>query len=253
MVLFVLVNIVVTFLLLGILNINRNGMESMEFISDGELLRFLGESDMGDVFPVLNTVGGLPDQTLEVSGMDNNEVFLRISPANSSYISVGPSGMSFVSEKGFTVRDPKSGKVYFSTDFEEQETLPEEVQNLEVKQMTTNRLTGDINERFRVESPKRVTLRGSEGVIVNGKDISIDADGDIELASTEGHIQFVVSENGGDYILGRTKDLPRVPREGDVSTKEGYKVCVCSNSGLIFAVPGVNTCEQANEDENPCA
>lgn len=72
-------------------------------------------------------------------------------------------------------------------------------------------------------------------------------------------IAFVFKEGG---LVLEGSDGPFVENVASLSyaggsdppdlSQETLKLCVCINSGKLFAVPAPFTCDQANEDENPC-
>ena len=54
-----------------------NGMQGMEFIPVGKLLRFLEDSDMNNVYLHDNTVHSLPYTHMEISGSKDQTVKFR--------------------------------------------------------------------------------------------------------------------------------------------------------------------------------
>jgi hypothetical protein len=64
----------ITGTILAVLGIGREGVASLEFIPKGLLLRFLQDSDMGDVILTETEFGSLPDQPLELSASHQGKV-----------------------------------------------------------------------------------------------------------------------------------------------------------------------------------
>ena len=63
----------------------------------------------------------------------------------------------------------------------------------------------------------------------------------------------LVLEGGGEGIyLAKSRQLP-LTSQGGSRAETSFKICVCLESGRLFGVPAPLRCDQANEDENPCA
>lgn len=71
-------------MLLSVLRIGY-GMESMEFIRSGQLLRFLNHADMGTVIPDTGIIGGFAESDLPIVG-DNQPVRLILLINSLSYL-----------------------------------------------------------------------------------------------------------------------------------------------------------------------
>lgn len=63
-----------TWLIMGVLRIGHSGMESLEFLPHGELLRFLEDTEIDHVFPVLDTLGSSHEDSLEIWADNDQEV-----------------------------------------------------------------------------------------------------------------------------------------------------------------------------------
>jgi len=64
----------ITGTILTVLNIGREGMSYLEFIPNGLLLRFLKNSNMGDVLLMETEFGSLPNQPLELTASEHGQV-----------------------------------------------------------------------------------------------------------------------------------------------------------------------------------
>ena len=59
---------------MGSLRISKDGMGTLEFIPSSRLLRFLGNSDVGEAVLIENTLSSLPETGIELSGMTDQQV-----------------------------------------------------------------------------------------------------------------------------------------------------------------------------------
>ncbi|GIY04030.1 hypothetical protein CEXT_343431 [Caerostris extrusa] len=111
-----LINLAVIVVLLSILRIGY-GMESMEFITGGKLLRFLSHADMGTVIPDSGVIGGFIGSDLPIIG-DNQPIIFRTT-SGLNFGKYGPSMeihhdhtvISGIDE--FLLQSPTSGKSIF--------------------------------------------------------------------------------------------------------------------------------------------
>ena len=59
------------------LGIGREGMSYLEFIRNGVLVRFLKDSDLGEILLMETEFGSLPDQPLELTASADGQVSER--------------------------------------------------------------------------------------------------------------------------------------------------------------------------------
>ena len=67
-----------TVTILGSLKIGKEGRTALEFVPQGLLLRFLGDSDMGqNVIPTQNEIISLPHREITISAMNDQSVCIQ--------------------------------------------------------------------------------------------------------------------------------------------------------------------------------
>ncbi len=64
----------ITITLIGVLRIDMDGSESLEFIPSGRLLRFVEDAHLENVSPTENTIYSLPDEAVDISASDKQTV-----------------------------------------------------------------------------------------------------------------------------------------------------------------------------------
>ncbi|GJQ73779.1 hypothetical protein Trydic_g18719 [Trypoxylus dichotomus] len=116
----------------------------------------------------------------------------------------------------------------------------------------TNKIVSPVDEKLTLEA-RHITLKGTEGTSVEGKEILWTADQNIYFNSTNGSI--ALSAKGGISL-----DIKRIPialsKHGEVTGQ--YKVCICMPQGKLFRVPvpkevkGRIDCHQINTRHDPC-
>ncbi|KAH6936999.1 hypothetical protein HPB50_025088 [Hyalomma asiaticum] len=153
-----LANLAVTVMLLGVLRIGY-GMESLEFLPSGRLLRFLNNADLGTVIPHKGVIGGFKDTDLHIIG-ESQPVVVRTSgekqPGRQApdvagpSLEVGPDWTVVSNVKEFRVRSPTTGRTIFSTEYQGFQ-LPKGIPNLSVKEAHVSR-------------NQSLTLDGSNGI-----------------------------------------------------------------------------------------
>ncbi|GFX68318.1 beta-sarcoglycan [Trichonephila clavipes] len=164
-----LINLAVIVVLLSVLRIGY-GMESMEFITGGRLLRFLNHADMGTVIPDSGVIGGFTESDLPITG-DNQPIIFRTT-SGLNFGKYGPSMeihhdhtvISGVEE--FLLQSPSSGKNIFSTEYKDFK-LPTGVSHLSVKEAHISRWKLEIYLAGYQELEKELTkpLSGHELIV----------------------------------------------------------------------------------------
>jgi len=174
-----------------------------------------------------------------------------------SKLSVLPNGTSMSQVESFEVKDPRTGTIYFTTDFPNF-GLPNGVKTIDVRIAEAHRITSPVNESLEISSETEISLHGAEGVRMESKDIVWSADRDIFLKSVNGSVVL----DAKDGVSIDVKDIPVAPMFLPSPTShEQYKVCVCMPQGKLFKVPVrpgtssrmVNCARVARTPENdPC-
>ncbi|XP_015919864.1 beta-sarcoglycan isoform X2 [Parasteatoda tepidariorum] len=250
-----LINLAVIVVLLSVLRIGY-GMESMEFIRYGKLLRFLNHADMGTITPDTGVIGGFSDSDLPIIG-DNKPIIFRTGPR----MNTGKSGPSLEIHhdhtiisgvEEFLIQSPTSGKKIFSTDYNDFK-LPTGVSHLSVKEAHVSRIVSKKNESLEISSPYQVILKGNEGLTMAGKEIVWVTGVDLYLKSVN---QSIILD-GADGVMVSAGKLPFAAETQD-SAPRWYKLCVCMPSGRVFRIPvreqgyGCNDV-RFPESINPCS
>lgn len=143
-----------------------------------------------------------------------------------------PNGTTMSQVESFEIKDPRTGTIYFTTDFPNF-GLPAGVGKIDVKIAETHRITSPVNESLTVNSDEQISMRGAEGTTMESKDIVWSADTDILLKSVNGSIVF----DGKDGVSIDVENIPVAPIFlQNPSGHEQYKVCVCMPQGKLFRV-----------------
>merc|ERR1719192_60584 len=110
-----------------------------------------------------------------------------------------------------------------------------------------------------VRSDRKLSLRGAEGVQIEGKKLSLVSNEDISLTSHQGSVSLAAG------LVLDTVMLPHGGLQGYQGESGQYKLCVCMPSGKLFkvAVPDHNQfaadsekvgCHSVvNTDLDPCS
>lgn len=225
-----LANLAVTILLLGVLRIGY-GMESLEFLPSGQLLRFLNHADLGTVIPHRGVIGGFKDKDLHITG-ESQPVRLQ-HPGNKGSkgpsLEVGPEWTMVTNAKEFRVRSPTTGRTIFSTEYQGFQ-LPKGIPNLNVKEAHVSRLTSAKRDPLIISSPYQIMLKGNGGMDMEGHNITWYAGHNLFLRS----VNQSVTLDGNSGIRLSVDKLPLSLSNGGLF---GYKLCVCMPSGRLFRVP----------------
>lgn len=228
-----LANLGVTVLLLTVLRIGY-GMESMEFIRPGRLLRFLNEADLGIVVAHTGTIGGFAGENMVITG-DSQSVILKAGSDDplkaGPTIEVSPEFTVISNVDEFRVRSPTTGENIFSTKYDDFK-LPSGVPNLSVKEAYVSRISSPSNENLDISSPYQTILKGNEGLSMEGKEIIISAGLDVFFKSVN---QSIILDGAKGVKLSVDK-MP-IATKNNEGAPRWYKLCICMPSGKIFRVP----------------
>jgi beta-sarcoglycan len=229
-----LINLAVIVVLLSVLRIGY-GMESMEFIRTGRLLRFLNHADMGMVIPDTGIIGGFAESDLPIVG-DNQPIIFHTSSTGN----MPDYGASLKIHRDFTLisgvdefllQSPTTGKSIFSTNYKNFK-LPTGVSHLSVKEAHVSRIVSKKNESLEISSPYQIMLKGNEGLTMSGKEIVWITGLDLYLKSVN---QSIILD-GADGVMISVDKLPFAAETQD-SAPRWYKLCVCMPSGRVFRIP----------------
>lgn len=198
---------------------------------------------------------------MEVSGDEGGVQIMvndiRTHEQASSRVTILPNGTTWSQIESFEIKDPRTGIIYFTTDFPNF-GLPAGVEKIDVKIAETHRITSPVNESLTVNSDEQISIHGAEGATMESKDIAWSADTDIFLKSVNGSIVL----DTADGISINVENIPIAPLFLQNSGHEQYKVCICMPQGKLFKVPvrsgsssrSVNCARVSRTPENdPCS
>jgi len=225
-----LFNLLITVTLLRVLHLGYD-MHGLEFVSPHRLLRILKYADMGQVMVHNGTVGGFAKRDLHLTGVASQSVILKASGRTQTTMSVGPDQTVLQNVADFSVRDPKTGRPIFSTDYTGF-GLPKSVRNLQVSQVRVSRISSPVDHYLQVIAKNQIKMKGSEGLHMEGRELVWSAGQDLSLKSVNASIILY----GIDGVTINLENLPLVaePRDDD---PQQYKICVCMPQGRLFRVP----------------
>lgn len=230
-----LCNLFLNITVIAVLRISQ-GMEAMEMIPDENLVKFYGKTDLDRVCLRSGICQSYGDESMEISGDEagvqidvNNQ---RTHDETRVKVTVLPNGTSIAHVESFEIRDPRSGAIYFTTDFPNF-GLPTGVEKIDVKLAETHRITSPVNESLTVNSDDQISMQGAEGASMESKDIVWSADTDIFLKSINGSIVL----DAKDGVAIDVENIPVTPIFlQNPPGHEQYKVCICMPQGKLFKV-----------------
>lgn len=257
-------NILFTFTILITMRLGYAGVESIEMIPGRNLIRFLVDSHFED--GMLHTPGkilSLHEQELTITGMDNHEVHLTVTDANSS-IMLGPYGTQIQTDR-LDIIDPVTREIVFSTDYSSFK-FPDQMQSIMLEKTETNRVVSDVGEDLRIKAGDNsdLIISGMEGIEASSKRVTINANQDVNINCTESVLNF---DSTSGLHLTQVDSFPQVPKitisadqeeavvnesDSDARTDDtlvGYKLCVCMPDALLYAVSAEGRCD---EYQSPC-
>lgn len=192
---------------------------------------------------------------------DKSHIALNMIKANGhlhNRMLMSKNGTQFSGVNQFSIENGENDEIIFST-HKPTFNLPGGADNLAAKSISTSRITSAINDELVFNqthyNKSKISIRGSEGVRLNGKEIILDGE-NIQFKTHNGSIYF--SNNNGIFL-----DMKRVPivqeKSGLRMEEKQYKICVCMPEGKLFrvAIPQKHNnvrdvCNYANLKYDPC-
>ncbi|CAH2062156.1 unnamed protein product, partial [Iphiclides podalirius] len=245
-------NLVLTFTILAVLRLGY-GMESMEFLPEHDAIKFLGATDLDHVYKRDGLLSGFQDVPMTISSENGSVVFnlqTRLSRSDAKLV-LNTSGVFVRGVSSLDLLDPETGEVVFSTSSPEM-NLPEGVNNLLAKQISTKRIASPVDEDLVLRSETSAHLRGAEGTRMETKQLFWSADQDIHLRSINGSV--VLSGKEGVFVDVRYLPIASASNASAPPAAQ-FKVCVCMPHGKLFRVAATAAaCSHVHMagESNPC-
>jgi len=221
-------NLVTTLIVVHVLRVGPVGMEAIDFLPENLGIRLFGAADLGRVHKLDGIISSFAGESLNIRG-DGAKVEMQAGQhENAPRLTVSPELVSLEGVHDFSVIHPETGEVLFSTSDPEL-TLPEGLQKLEAEEAEVSRVTAPVGEDLLVRSDANLIVRGSEGIQIGGKTVSLTSASDISLRSEEGAVEL-----SGGVVL----DTVMLPHGGGGYSGEvgQFQLCICMPSGLLFKV-----------------
>lgn len=249
-------NLMTTAIIISVLRVGTEGMEAIEFLPDA--IKLFGNADLGEVYKHDGKISSFAGENLQISGEDSPVVLQAGKNAKSPRLTLSPDSIKLENVHDLSLLNPQTGEVIFSTSDPELD-LPKGLRVLETEEAEVERVSAPVGEDMLVRSDRELSIRGSEGIEMEGKKIELTSNGDITLKSEIGAVEL-----SGGLILD-TVMLPHGGVGGYQGEMGQYKLCVCMPSGLLFkvAIPDDNPSRPSNfqigchsvdlSKENPCA
>lgn len=194
---------------------------------------------------------------------ERSDVFINmIKPTNGhlhNKMLMSKNGTHFSGITDFELKSPTTNEVIFTTQ-KPTYNLPTGANNLQAKAISASAIKSPINEDLILNTThhkkvtNKISIRGSEGVRINGAEVVLDAEN-----------VFLTAHNGTIFMSGEHGihlDIRRIPiiqeRSGLKMEEKQYKICVCMPEGRLFRVslPQKNivkdVCSYANMKFDPC-
>lgn len=251
-------NLMTTAIIINVLRINAGGMEAIEFLPGNDAIKLFGNADLGEVYKHDGIISSFAGENLDISGEDAKVILQAGRSVNSPRLTLSPDSIRLENVHDLSLLDPQSGEVIFSTSDPELQ-LPAGLRVLETEEAEVGRISSPVGEDMMVRSDRELSIRGAEGITIEGKKIDLTSNGDITIKSEIGAVEL-----SGGLVL----DTVMLPH-GGVGGYQGeigqFKLCVCMPSGLLFkvAIPDDNPSRPSNfqigchsvdlSGENPCA
>jgi len=251
-------NLMTTAIIINVLRVGIEGMEAIEFLPGEDSIKLFGNADLGEVYKHDGIISSFAGENLQVSAEDAKVILQAGKTAKSPRLTLSPDSIRLENVHDLSLLDPQTGKVIFSTSDPELD-LPTGLRILETEEAEVERVSSPVGEDMMVRSDRELSIRGAEGIEIEGRKIDLTANGDITLKSEIGAVEL-----SGGLVL----DTVMLPH-GGVGGYQGeigqFKLCVCMPSGLLFkvAIPDDNPSRPSNfqigchsvdlSKENPCA
>lgn len=141
-------------------------------------------------------------------------------------------GTAFNDINHFILRDPLTNEPIFTTHKPHYNMMGAD--NIHAKSISTSQIKAPVNEPLSINSTKgKMVFRGTEGILMDGKEITFSADQNLVFKAHNGSITL----SGANGILIDVKNIPIVGEHGIKLDNNQFKICVCMPTGKLFRVP----------------
>ncbi|XP_055384395.1 beta-sarcoglycan [Condylostylus longicornis] len=244
-------NLLITLTIIGVLKLGR-GMQGMELIPEEETIKFFGSTDLDRI---LNKCGGqidsFVDEPMSITAEDSSFNVKLISKGQSHIkMLMDKSGTYFRGINQFEIKDPHSGDIIFTT-HRPHYILTSGAENLLTKGISATRISSPIGKPLTFESDDKLSVRGSEGLTLEGKSMLYASENKIVVNSTQGSVYLV----GGDGVYLDTSKIQMANSQYGTQIKNTeYKICVCIPSGKLYRIQLTKhtTCAHFSPQHDPC-
>jgi len=224
-----LINLSCTLYLLWIVGI---GLNQVEVLSEESKVIFWDDVHFQTLIQQNGELSGFQDENLSIK--NTQELTLTSFGENGPEIFLNDSLVHINNVHDFSLREPKTGSISFSTsDPEWKLKKNQRVRGVivETTVLGSKGLIPDYESDLNINSTKSVYISGMEGPEINGKSLNLDGRDDIQIHSISGRL---IVESSSVYL--DTLRLPRADIQEEESTESEYELCICSPSGKLFKV-----------------
>ncbi|XP_031616835.1 uncharacterized protein LOC116336824 [Contarinia nasturtii] len=254
-------NLLLTLTIFGVLKLGK-GMEYLELVPESGAIKFFQSIDLDKVTKKDGKIEGFYDIPVTVTG-ERSDIFINmINPTNGhlhNKMLMSKNGTHFSGISEFELKSPTTNEAIFTT-HKPTYNLPSGANNLIAKRISASAIKAAIDDELVLNTTNhkkitnKISIRGSEGVKLNGEELVLDAE-NIILTAQNGTI-YLNSEHG---IHLDVKHIPIIQERSGLKMEEKqYKICVCMPGGRLFRVslPQKNivkdVCSYANLNYDPC-
>ncbi|XP_037955426.1 uncharacterized protein LOC119685257 [Teleopsis dalmanni] len=252
-------NLFLTLTIIGVLHLGR-GIHGMELIPEEDVIKFHGSTDLDRIYTkLIGQIEGFKNEPISITSEgEKASVFLRVQTHRNGLVNnkliLDKSGIQFRDVNAFVIKDAIHGANIFTT-HRPHYNIPKGLDNLVAKAVSTSKISSPIDKDLRIEIDSKVSIKGSEGILLDSLSTLIQAEHNVVINSTQG---ATILKGTGIYL-----DMDKIPivssefglRTGSVQ----YKICVCMPQGILFriAIPRIHngpksTCAHFSAKYDPC-
>lgn len=206
----------------------------MEFNPESKVIRFHSSPVQFDSLQLQDgLLTGYHDDNLLLRASGGSDLRLKIvkddlSTDNEPELRITPEEVLLQNVDEFLLVHPKTGEIFFDMNSPDL-TLSGPIEHLEAEEVLVDKIVSPLGHDILLRSDATLNLLGTEGVLVEGKNIVLDAEDDIDITTEQDIIL-----DGDIHIDPRALPLGG----GSYPSEESqFKLCICVPSGLLFRVP----------------